>query len=232
MTGKYVHACDETCELNCEMKNTSYGSEWICFTCDSYLRRNKMPPQSVANKMNLSEIPIELKQLNSLENQLVSQIVPFMKIVSLVRGKQHGIHGPAICVPANLAKVQKICPRRDCDADLIKVKLKRKLQYKSHYNYQKIKLSHVKNAFLYLKQNNKYYHDIDLDQNWVDSFSDELIEDEAVDTNRESNSQNEPLCDNETETDDQTIDTTHTNLNDSAIDTDMNEDDPNIDTNK
>ena len=77
ITGKYVHVCDDSCSSDCEIKKSSYGSEWICFTCDSYLRKNKVPPQSILNKMNLSEIPKQLEQLNSLENQLIGQIVPF-----------------------------------------------------------------------------------------------------------------------------------------------------------
>ena len=158
------------------MKNTSYGTEWICFTCHRYLSRGHMPPRAVNNLMMLDEIPEELKKLNSLEKQLIALILPFSKIVFLIKQGQKGIHGPSVLVPTNVKKVQEMLPRSVCNADLIKVKLKRKLQYKGHYNYQQINPSNVKSAFMYLKEHNKYYKDINFDEDWLNLNTDDLIE--------------------------------------------------------
>ena len=86
-----------------------------------------MPPQAVNNLMMLDEIPEELKKLNSLEKQLIALILPFSKIVSLPKQGQKGIHGPSVLVPTNVKKVQEMLPRSVCNADLIKVKVEKKI---------------------------------------------------------------------------------------------------------
>ena len=92
-----------------------------------------MPKQAVCNNLALVEQPQELKYLNSLEIRLISQRIPFMKMVGLPRGKQHGIHGPAVNVPSKLDFVCKQFPRLPSESELIPMKLKRQMKYKSHY---------------------------------------------------------------------------------------------------
>ena len=62
--------------------------------------------------MALGEIPDELKDLNNLELHIICKWILFMKLVKLPRGKQKGIKGAAVNVPADL---------------------KRKLEYKQAY---------------------------------------------------------------------------------------------------
>ena len=157
ITSKYVHRCDDNCQETCKFKSTSYGSEWICHTCHRHLMAGQMPPQAAANKMDLFPIPPELKQLNILEKQLIALTLPFMKIVSLPKGGQRGIHGPTICVPSDIGKIQSICPRNLDDAKLVKIKLKRKLEYKGHYSFQAISVEKVKDALVRLKEDNNFY---------------------------------------------------------------------------
>ena len=51
--------------------------EWVCKTCDSALVRGSMPLHAKVNGLQLSEIPHELADLNSL----ISLCVLFMKMV-------------------------------------------------------------------------------------------------------------------------------------------------------
>jgi len=46
-------------------------SEWICVTCDSNLKKGKLPNFSKANKMGLPNKP-EVRNLTSLEERLIS----------------------------------------------------------------------------------------------------------------------------------------------------------------
>ena len=54
--------------------------------------------QAKGNGLQLCEVPPELSGLNPLELRLISQRVPFMKMVALPSGKQRSIHqhGPAV----------------------------------------------------------------------------------------------------------------------------------------
>ena len=63
----------------------------------------------------VSKKPECLQQLNQLEKHLISPVIPFMKILLLPRGQQKGVHGPVICVPANLSAVANILPRQLSD---------------------------------------------------------------------------------------------------------------------
>ena len=78
------------------------GSTYICHTCHAALKLGGIPAQSKANMITLDEIPDELKDLNTLELHIIYKRILFMKLVKLPRGKQKGIRGAAVNVPANL----------------------------------------------------------------------------------------------------------------------------------
>ena len=67
--------------------------------------------------------------------QLISLRIPFMKLVSLPVGEQCGMHGPAVNVPINIDTVCTVLPRLPSESEIIPLKLKRKLCYKSYYTY-------------------------------------------------------------------------------------------------
>lgn len=89
-----------------------------------------------------------------------------MKIMSLPKGGQHGVHGPVICVPSNVTKTVTSLPHIESSNQIIKAKLKRKLNYKGHYKFQVINKDKLFCALQYLKNNNPYYKDIDINPNW------------------------------------------------------------------
>ncbi|WAR24826.1 hypothetical protein MAR_038495 [Mya arenaria] len=140
-------------------KDCSDCPKWICFTCNNNLVKNKIPNQASLNHLNLDQQPDCLKKLNTLEKHLVSPVIPFMKIVSLPKGSQKGIHGPVVCVPSNISTTVQTLPREFSDNTIIGVKLKRKLQYKGHHLYQQVSVNRVHEALLYLKQNSPHFSD-------------------------------------------------------------------------
>ena len=143
------------------------NKEWICRNCHLNLKREKLPPQAKCNGLSLCKIPEELKHLNPLEVRLISRRIPFMKLVSLPRGKQLGIQGPAVNVPTDLDTVCEQFPRLPNECQIISLKLKRKLEYKTAYMHDYVHPGKVVAALEWLKQNNPLYKDIKINSNWV-----------------------------------------------------------------
>ena len=143
------------------------NKEWICRNCHFNLKRKKMPSQAKCNGLSLCKIPDELKHLNPLEVRLISRRIPFMKLVSLPRGKQLGIQGPAVNVPTDLDTVCKQFPRLPNECQIISLKLKRKLEYRKAYMHDYIHPWKVITGLQWLKQNNPLYKDIIINSNWM-----------------------------------------------------------------
>ncbi|XP_077060978.1 uncharacterized protein LOC143713540 [Siphateles boraxobius] len=191
ITVDYLHMCNDNCSKDCVYKNTPAECLWICHTCDRKISEGKMPAESVANNLALDPIPVELSCLNSLEEHLIAKHIPFMKMLALPRGGQNGVHGPVTCVPSNVTDVVNVLPRSENYDLMIRVKLKRKLTYKGHYEYKFVHTDHVKTALEYLKENNKWYEDVEFNETWINPLSktEEQVNDKS--DNNEHNIENE-----------------------------------------
>ena len=195
-------------------------TEWICYNCHSYLSKEQMPPQAFANNMMLEEIPEVLRKLNVLERQLVAMRIPFMKLLSLPRGGQKGVKGPVVNVPTDLTSVTTSLPRNIHDAQLIKVKLKRKLSYKGHYSYQWINPSNVIDAMMFLKESNKWYSDVRIDKEWVHGIQNSELVQKTKAAENEDYSDSQFSMDTDVDHDDQTYYKMDTEVEDSDGTTD------------
>ena len=127
------------------------GSIYICHTYHTALKSGKIPAQSKANIMVLDKIPDELKDLNNLELHIICKWILFMKLVKLPRGKQKGIKGATVNVPADL---------------------KRKLEYKQAYLHDTVCPEKVITAPYYLKNNNPLYANIEINEDWIQGWQD------------------------------------------------------------
>ena len=151
----------------CQFRKVSVdGKESICRNCHICLKRGKLPTQAKCNGLSLCKIPEELKDLNPLEVRLISQRIPFMKLVSLPRGKQVGIQGPAVNVPTDLDIVCEQFPRLPSECQIISLKLKRKLDYRKAYIHDYVCPEKVLKALDWLKQNNPLYKEIVINHTW------------------------------------------------------------------
>ena len=149
---------------------------WICNTChQNVYKQNTVPRLATANKLNLYKIPPQLSQLNMLERHLIAPAIPFMKMISLIKGAQKGIHGQVVCVKADVNTTAKCLPRLPTDESLIRVKLKRKLEYKGHHMCQDVNPTKLKQALTWLKDNNVNYEDIDIDFQDFDTLADDQL---------------------------------------------------------
>ncbi len=164
MTGDYIHKCDTECS-DTSKYHTLKMNEWICFTCDRHLKKGDIPPQAIVNGLRLDPIPEELKVLNPLEKHLISIIQPFQKIVPLPKGGQKGVRGQMVCVPADLQKTADTLPWTPDQNSLVKVKLKRKLNYKGHHLYMSVSQDNIMKALMKLKEINPHYANIEINEN-------------------------------------------------------------------
>ena len=65
----------------------------------------------------------------------------------------------------------EILPHMPSELQLHPVKLKCKLEYKSHYMYDMIHIDHVISAITWLKEHNSHYADIKLNEHWYSDIA-------------------------------------------------------------
>ncbi|CAG2211667.1 unnamed protein product [Mytilus edulis] len=171
ITFEFKSSCTADCPIKCETINHKL---WICYTCHRHLLKSEVPADARANGLQLTPIPEELKYLNLLEKQLISQRIPFMKLVQLPKGNQRGIIGPCVSIPTDIQKTVTILPRSDDETQLVRCKLKRKQSYIGYSQYAFISTKKICKALECLKECNPYYKDTLLNQTWHDGFSPEF----------------------------------------------------------
>ena len=133
------------------------NTEWICGTCHSNLKAGKLPTCAKANKMTFPEKPDVLKDLTPLEERLISPRIPFMQVRELPSGGQLSIHGNVVNVPADVNSTVSVLPRPVNESQTIPIKLKRRLGYKHHYQFQNIRPTKVLEAAQYLVRNSEIF---------------------------------------------------------------------------
>ncbi|XP_078383037.1 uncharacterized protein LOC144665645 [Oculina patagonica] len=146
--------------------------EWICSTCNSNLKEGKLPSCAKANKMTFPNKP-KVLNLTVLEERLVSPRIPFMQLRELPSGGQLSIHGNVVNVPANVNSTVNVLPRPVNESQTIPIKLKRRLSYKHHYQFQNIRPSKVLEAAKYLVQTSQLFQNegIQVSDGWLKTLN-------------------------------------------------------------
>ena len=67
--------------------------QYICITCHRNLKQGKVPVQAKGNFMDLDPQPDVLKGFTPCGLRLISRRIPFIRLISLPRGKQKGTKG-------------------------------------------------------------------------------------------------------------------------------------------
>jgi hypothetical protein len=170
------------CYLNCRV---SIEKKWICRLCSEKLKKQEMPSRAYVNDLQVAEIPPELKRLNSLEKHLIALRLPFMKIVNLTSGKvssrfaQKGTKGPLHCVPSDVQDTVTSLPRPINKSMMVRLQLKRRLNYKAVWEEQFINPNDLRDALITLTKTHPGYRDInvtEIDENYL--LSDKEHDDE------------------------------------------------------
>ena len=152
-----------------------------------------MHDQACKNGLKLHDIPQELDSITSLECRLVAKHIPFLTILLMKRyGGHYKINGPCIIVPTQLAQVLKILTKMPSELQPHPLKLKCKLEYKSHYMYHVIRKDRVIGAITWLKQHSPHYADIIPNDEWHSSTTNSecatLVHEDAVHQERSQSS--------------------------------------------
>ena len=148
--------------------------EYICICCKNSLqqKKTKMPDQACANGLQLHDIPQDLQNIMPLERRVISPQIPFITILIMRRyGGHYKVNGPPVNVPATLDQIIDILPHMPSNLQLHPIKLKCKLEYKSHYMYDMIHRDHVISAITWLKEHNSHYADIQLNEHWYNDIA-------------------------------------------------------------
>ena len=120
-----------------------------------------MADQACANGPQLHDIPQDLQKR-----------MPFITILFMRRyGGHYKVNGPPVNVPATLDQIIEILPHMPNELQLHPVKLKHKLEYKSHYMYDMIHRDHVISAITWLKEHNSHYAGLKLNEHWYNDIA-------------------------------------------------------------
>ncbi|KAL6487216.1 hypothetical protein MHYP_G00038420 [Metynnis hypsauchen] len=156
-------------------------SEWICHSCHDNLLKGRMPAIASANKLQLAPIPPELCDLNILERHVIAKYVCFAKVISLPKGQQRAIKGAVVSVPSDVETTVNVLPRPRSESQLLTVKLKRRLCYTGHYQFQTISMQKVISALIKLKEVHSEYRDIVINNVEPDELFDDPVNDDDDD---------------------------------------------------
>ncbi|XP_062598312.1 uncharacterized protein LOC134259730, partial [Saccostrea cucullata] len=152
----------------------------------------KIPSEAAANNLSLEDIPPELNNINSLEQHLIALHIPFMKVMALPHGGQRNIHGPIVCVPSDVTKATSLPLQQDKNL-LLRVKLKRKLNFKGYFEYQFVNAENVLAALAYLKKNNQWYEDVTIETNFEENENYEENNEEKTENTNNSEENDEQM---------------------------------------
>ena len=143
------------------------NSEWICNTCYSSIKEDRIPKLSVLNGMKWPCKPKEL-ELFPLEERLVSLRIPFMQIRELPRGGQYSVKGNIVNVPVDIQPTVNSLPRKLDENVTVPVRLKKRLSYQKCDYHENVRPTKVLMALHWLMNNSDFYKNanINVDDTW------------------------------------------------------------------
>ena len=160
-------------------KTSVDNAEWLCRSCDKYLKKNKVPPCAAINGMQFPIKP-EFFDLNELECRLLAPRLAFQKLMQAPGEKQLKINGNIVNVPTDITNTVSMLPRLPNETGTIKVNLKRRLQYKSSALSLNVRPNKVVEAAKWLVNNGNLYKEegITFNDTWLEGNSNILFIDD------------------------------------------------------
>lgn len=134
-----------------------------------------------------------MKCLEKLEQILIAQRIMFEKIVIMPKGQQRKIKGAICNVPVDCDNTCKLLPRPAENSGIIMLKLKRKLDFRSHVYFQAVRPDIVLNALNWLLVNNPLYRDVTVNMEYIDSNLTELRMEGSSETSTDLSSNSSTL---------------------------------------
>lgn len=112
---------------------------------------------SVLNNMDPGDVPKELQVLTFIEEQIIARIHPQITVFK-VKGHQYAYKGNVISFPQDVQELAVQLPHKVKDLNSV-VCMKYKT-YSGNYHEFNVRSGRVREALVWLKQNNPYYKDI------------------------------------------------------------------------
>ena len=158
----------------------SVGQLWFCNKCKKSLQQKKIPAGSQQfNNMKVAKVPSALRELNTLEERLISKATVFMKMVILPRGGQRAVRGQVINFPSDVDGIVSQLPRPPSGEDIVYVQRPDSMtevesqSVERGARYLRCRYSKVMGALGWLKINNPLYKDVIINGVTEDMFDDE-----------------------------------------------------------
>ena len=165
-------------------------------------KKNKVPPFAAVNKKQFQTKPPFL-DLNELEWRLLAPRLAFVKLMQAPRENQLKRNGNIVNVPADVSSTVNLLPRLKNETGTIKVRLKRKLQYKSFALSLNVRPHKVVQAADWLITNSDLYKEegIIVNCDWQSNFVENISRTQDEPHNKPlENSDNVITCNSENRT--------------------------------
>ncbi|KAK3921767.1 hypothetical protein KUF71_010943 [Frankliniella fusca] len=181
--------------LKCKTKILSAARKCYCTRHSAILQ---------SSLMSIGDVPSELSDLTAIEELLIAMVHPVVQVFRL-RGGQFAYSGHVINFFQDVKGFAKILPHSIEDINgVVKVCCKTKA---FHQDFS-IRKDKVLQALLWLKTNNPYYSDIEIDNNIINNLPDQF-DFEVTDNMEEDDNLNLPDEDMESEITSSSIPQTH-----------------------
>ena len=121
---------------------------------------NKVPCQSVSNKLEVYNFPSHFRGIRKLEKVSIAKRLLFKKITIMPRGQKKKISGIICNIPIDTTNVTNMLPRPADSNGLVIIKLKHKLDYHGHVLFELVRPVFLKSILNYLRTNNHLCQDV------------------------------------------------------------------------
>ena len=145
---------------------------YICYRC----KRDKKSPKkfSAENDMDPGIVPEQLRGLTRVEEMLISRVCPIMRVYRK-HGGQRGYKGHVLNLPQDIQSFLNRLPSRVADLPVLIVR--RHGAEDTHRDFT-VRRHKVLEAVLWLKTNNPFFKDIEIDRDVIQSLPENGIPDE------------------------------------------------------
>ncbi|CAB4017850.1 Hypothetical predicted protein [Paramuricea clavata] len=145
---------------------------YLCYRC----KKDKKSPKkfSAENDMDPGIVPEQLSGLTQVEEMLISRVCPIMRVYRK-HGGQRGYKGRVLNLPQDIQSFLKRLPSRVADLPVLIVR--RHGTEDTHRDFT-VRRHKVVEAVLWLKTNNLFFKDIEIDRDVIQSLPENGIPDE------------------------------------------------------
>ena len=174
--------------LQAKSKFFVQGQHWICSTCQSYIKKEKLPKLCSQNSLQVYDRP-EFLNLTEVENVLIAPRINFIKMIKLPVSRMAGIKDKIINVPIPLDVIKQTIqslPRTLEEASVIPVLLKRQKKLKNNHFQQHIRPAVILKAVEYLRYRYPHYEGLEFDYEKIQKLTVQFIDDDEENQECES----------------------------------------------